>query len=136
MPEAIPETLQAKIEERLRYYEDLGIGLFYRDRTASAGSKAASTPTILQEPSAFVSQESSLPKPKSNAPMPVAATPAVRVAPVMAPTGPSLFEAVEKVKDDTLLKIREDLGDCTPCKLHKGRNKIVFGDCNPKAELV
>ena len=55
---------------------------------------------------------------------------------VVPPTGPSLFETVEKVKDDTLLKIREDLGDCTRCKLHKGRNKIVFGDGNPKAELV
>jgi DNA polymerase len=54
----------------------------------------------------------------------------------VAPSGPSLFEAVEKVKDDSLLKIREDLGDCTRCKLHKGRNKLVFGDGNPKAELV
>jgi len=52
------------------------------------------------------------------------------------PTGPSLFEAVDKVKDDTLLKIREDIGDCTRCRLHKGRHKIVFGDGNPKAELV
>ncbi len=40
------------------------------------------------------------------------------------------------MKDDTLLKIREDIGDCTRCKLHKGRNKIVFGDGNPKAKLV
>ncbi len=52
------------------------------------------------------------------------------------PSGVSLFAAVEKVKDDSLLKIREDIGDCTRCKLHKGRNKIVFGDGNPKAELV
>jgi len=55
---------------------------------------------------------------------------------VAPPTGPSLFEAMDKVKDDTLLKIREDLGECTRCKLHKGRNKIVFGDGNPKAQLV
>ncbi len=52
------------------------------------------------------------------------------------PTGPSLFESVNKVEGDTLLKIREDIGDCTRCKLHKGRHKIVFGDGNPKAELV
>ena len=36
MPESIPESLQQKIEERLRYYEDLGIRLFYRDRVAVA----------------------------------------------------------------------------------------------------
>ena len=34
------------------------------------------------------------------------------------------------------MKIREDIGECTRCKLHKGRNKIVFGDGNPKAKLV
>ena len=41
-----------------------------------------------------------------------------------------------KIADDSLLKIRDDLGDCTRCKLHTTRNKIVFGDGNPKAELV
>jgi DNA polymerase len=33
--------------------------------------------------------------------------------------------------------IREDLGDCTRCVLHKqGRKQIVFGVGNPKAELM
>lgn len=32
--------------------------------------------------------------------------------------------------------IREDLGDCTRCKLHKGRKNIVFGVGNPNAELM
>jgi DNA polymerase len=32
--------------------------------------------------------------------------------------------------------IREDLGDCTRCKLHKGRTKIVFGVGDPHAELM
>ena len=33
--------------------------------------------------------------------------------------------------------IREDLGDCTRCALHKqGRKQIVFGVGNPKAELM
>jgi DNA polymerase len=50
--------------------------------------------------------------------------------------GPSLFEEVAKVKDDSLLKIREDIGDCRRCKLHKGRHKIVFGDGSPTADLV
>ena len=50
--------------------------------------------------------------------------------------GTSIFEHVEKAKDDSLLTIRADIGDCTRCKLHKGRHKIVFGDGNPKAQLV
>ena len=33
--------------------------------------------------------------------------------------------------------IREDLGDCTRCRLHKqGRKQIVFGVGNPNADLV
>jgi len=50
--------------------------------------------------------------------------------------GPSLFDAAEKIVNDTLLRIREDLGECTRCKLHRRRHSIVFGDGNPKAELV
>jgi DNA polymerase len=37
---------------------------------------------------------------------------------------------------DTLIQIGQDIGDCTRCVLHKGRNKIVFGDGNPQAQLV
>ena len=33
--------------------------------------------------------------------------------------------------------IREDIGDCTRCRLHKqGRKQIVFGVGNPRAELM
>ena len=32
--------------------------------------------------------------------------------------------------------IREDLGDCTRCKLHKGRQSVVFGVGNPNADLM
>ena len=36
----------------------------------------------------------------------------------------------------TLDQVRADLGECTRCKLHKGRHKIVFGIGDPKARLV
>ena len=35
-----------------------------------------------------------------------------------------------------LLGIRQDIGDCTRCKLARGRNRLVFGVGNPAAELV
>ncbi|MGI8743015.1 MAG: uracil-DNA glycosylase [Bryobacteraceae bacterium] len=35
-----------------------------------------------------------------------------------------------------LLQIIEDIGDCRRCRLHEGRNKIVFGTGNPAAKLV
>ncbi len=39
-------------------------------------------------------------------------------------------------EDDTLLKILQDIGDCKRCRLHSGRNKIVFGTGNEQAKLV
>jgi len=38
--------------------------------------------------------------------------------------------------DDTLEKIRADIGDCTRCGLHQGRTKLVFGTGDPRAKLV
>ncbi len=37
---------------------------------------------------------------------------------------------------DSLLKILEDIGDCKRCRLHEGRNKIVFGSGSESARLV
>jgi DNA polymerase len=38
--------------------------------------------------------------------------------------------------DDALGAIRDDIGDCTRCKLHGGRTTLVFGAGNPDAELM
>ncbi len=38
--------------------------------------------------------------------------------------------------DDSLQKIREDIGDCKRCRLHQGRHTIVFGSGNEQAKLV
>jgi uracil-DNA glycosylase len=35
-----------------------------------------------------------------------------------------------------LSAVREELGDCTRCKLHAGRKTIVFGEGDPAADLV
>jgi len=37
---------------------------------------------------------------------------------------------------DNLSKISEDIGDCKRCRLHEGRNRIVFGSGNSQARLV
>jgi uracil-DNA glycosylase len=37
---------------------------------------------------------------------------------------------------DTLDRILEDIGECTRCRLHKGRNKLVFGVGSAEARLV
>lgn len=45
-----------------------------------------------------------------------------------------IFDA--SAKKMTLEEIREEIGDCTRCKLHEGRTNLVFGEGNPKARLV
>ncbi len=48
-------------------------------------------------------------------------------------------EIPPKLVGDTrrsLEEVRAHLGDCTRCPLHEGRNKIVFGDGNPNAEIM
>jgi uracil-DNA glycosylase family 4 len=134
MAERIPDSLQQKLSERLSFYEDIGIRLFYRYRfgVSQEFSEALAPSTIAQE-------ETILPKParKPEPVKPAVTTPvATRIDFPSIVAGQSLFEAAEKVVNETLLQIREDLGECTRCKLHRTRNKIVYGDGNPKAELV
>jgi uracil-DNA glycosylase family 4 len=121
------QTPREKLEAWLRYYDDLNLGAFYTDRR-TMGKRAikpramtapAETPAIQQvAPTAPVSKDAP----------PVSALPVVNA--------PSLFEVLDHVEGDTLEKIREDLGECTRCRLHEQRNKIVFGQGNPRAELV
>ena len=134
MPGRIPDSLQQKLSERLSFYEDIGIKLFYRNR-AGKPQEFSETPT----PPAIVREEIILPKParKLEPVKPAVAAPiATKIDIPSITAGPSLFEAAERVANETLLQIHEDLGECTRCKLHRTRNKIVYGDGNPKAELV
>jgi uracil-DNA glycosylase family 4 len=143
MAEPISESLQKKLSARLGFYEDIGIRLFYRDRGAVAAPDLApqlEPPVIARCSTSELQEEPTLPKPAGKPALPKtvpAATPIIpKFASLPVVAGPSLFESVEKIAGDSLLKTREDLGECTRCKLHSTRHKIVFGDGNPKAELV
>jgi len=39
-------------------------------------------------------------------------------------------------KSAALAEIRDDIGDCTRCRLHKGRTKLVFGVGNENADIM
>ena len=125
------QTPREKLEAWLRYYDDLNLGAFYTDRR-----------TMGKRPIKRAAEDKRLPRRLSCAAVPIASPSAppkaalrtVSVLPVV--NAPSLFEAIDRVEGDTLERIREDLGECTRCRLHKQRNKIVFGAGNPRAELV
>jgi len=120
------QTQREKLEAWLRYYEDLNLGAFYTDRRAMGkrATKRAAENALVASPA----MQSVIPSVPSKPALPVSVLPIVNA--------PLLFEAIDRVEGDTLERIREDLGECTRCRLHKQRNKIVFGAGNPRAELV
>jgi uracil-DNA glycosylase family 4 len=132
------ENTRAGLESWLRYADELGLGPYYRDRapsksfpSAPAAAPAISLAATASATSAQFSAAAPRRSPQSTAP----AAAAAKLTPlIQAPSGPSLFE--ERIENDSLERIRADIGDCTRCKLHKARTNIVFGVGNPKAELV
>jgi uracil-DNA glycosylase family 4 len=48
----------------------------------------------------------------------------------------TLLAQGHKTSPVTLDTIRRELGECTRCRLHEGRNHVVFGEGNPHAALV
>ena len=119
MKNRLPETSREKLEAWLRYYRDLSLGDFYTDRKTMA--------LRLNKPApARQTEVATLP--------PEIPNDASRALPIVPAS--SRFEAAERVAGGTLELIREDLGECTRCRLHKQRNKIVFGAGNPRAEIV
>ena len=121
---------RAKAEAWLEYFSDLKIVPFYLERAASSDASSVSAGTVLVE-------QTARPEYRRVAPNPFVAQPkAQTAAPLPAIKSASLFEAGERVTNDSLEIIREDIGDCQRCKLCKQRNTIVFGSGNPRAELV
>ncbi len=108
---ALTPQLRRALADRIRYYNELGIYDFYRRETLSTHAE-------LLEPMPS--------KPKA---APIAVDEDLFVAPT---PESKLSDPVQALR-----LIREDLGDCTRCRLHKqGRKQIVFGVGNPNAELM
>ena len=125
MAGVLDPELKRALAERVRYYNELGVYDFYRrepaesslipmqDAVIQSEQREEMTPRTKAAIAALVSEEESLEvansKPESHVSDPA----------------------------EALRLIREDLGDCTRCRLHKqGRKQIVFGVGNPNAELM
>ena len=123
--------LRRALAERVRYYNELGIYDFYRRERPQSPSESVSTEEI--------SEMTASSQPELREEM----APRKSVA-VPKPADESMFEILnpkpeQGVSDPVgaLKLIREDLGDCTRCKLHlQGRKQIVFGVGNARAELM
>ena len=138
MSRTLDPELRRALAARIRYYNEMGIYDFYRrplsDRAGEiAGATAVDEAEIAVSTNQPESEEEMSPRKATAVAMPVAIQ-----------GGENIFDLIalkpeQSVSDPVkaLKIIREDLGDCTRCVLHKqGRKQIVFGVGNPKAELM
>jgi uracil-DNA glycosylase family 4 len=107
-----PQVKRA-LADRIRYYNELGIYDFYRRETAVHIQPEEREPLPRAKAGAIIPKEDELVE--------------VSAKPESAFSDPA----------EALRAIREDIGDCTRCRLAKqGRKQIVFGVGNPRAELM
>lgn len=141
--------LAAQLEEQLKFYRDIGIS----DLGGSAGvvkAVAGADSTIQALRDVSEQAPSSMPAPTEiKAKTDHAAirdeAPPGQVA-LFGDLGPSGEANKSRLKssslpilqsrDASLEDIRADIGDCKRCKLHEHRKTIVFGEGNPRANLV
>ncbi len=111
MPKPLDDATKKQLASRVNYYREMGIHDFYRRSAPEATQVAYSEPGLSNEPAPAMTaaKEKSL----AESPLPVI-----------------------KDKPAALKLIREDIGDCTRCRLHKGRTNLVFGVGNVNADLM
>ena len=117
-----------EIENHLKFYREMGFedigGARSRIELASAASPAETTSVTSPPAAALPVEQAGLFGDAVVSSKRGSTTPRGPTLPVLESPAPSL-EA-----------IREDLGDCTRCRLHEQRKTIVFGEGNPQARLV
>jgi DNA polymerase len=133
MPQTLDPDLRRALAERVRYCHEMGIYDFYRRERLVDEASVTLLPALDQVGDVSSTSEKlreEMAARKSAVIAKVADGNMLRVL----PKNPE-----QDVGDPVaaLKLIREDLGDCTRCKLHQqGRKQIVFGVGNPRAELM
>src|SRR3954447_2990463 len=120
MPSVQDPDLRRALTERIRYYNELGIYDFYRRESADVAPEVVAPDLNSRDEMPAKKSAVALKRPNESIDVLIA-------------------NAEQGVSDSVaaLKLIREDLGDCTRCKLHQqGRKQIVFGVGNPHAELM
>lgn len=115
MPKPLDPATRKQLAARVNYYREMGIYDFYR-RPVQEGAEDMLHPAVGEtavEEKTIAKSRSSAPSNLSSAPLPVI-----------------------QDKSAALKMIRVDIGDCTRCRLHKGRTNLVFGVGNVNAELM
>jgi uracil-DNA glycosylase family 4 len=107
MPKPLDPQTKKHLTARVKYYKEMGIHDFYR-RPVEEGVELVSQPV---------------------------ADAMLETVPMKTQIPPPLPPVIGD-KPSVLKLIREDIGDCTRCRLHKGRTNLVFGVGNVNADLM
>jgi DNA polymerase len=131
--------LSKQISEQLKFYRDIGI----EDVAEGAAHVNGSTePEPAVDGQQRVGQATMRPA-EQLVPRNVSSPPAIATAQSALfadatmparPTPPKPH--IEFGVDSSLEVIRDDIGDCTRCRLHEHRTNIVFGEGDPRARLM
>jgi uracil-DNA glycosylase family 4 len=146
LPRALDSNTRDALAERLRFYRDLGLTEFYRRPVEIASVETREIDAPISESvaaeelagpnergSAVDTKDSEVP---ATQPTFIGEDPTIKTRKAIS-APPQIAGAVPaEDRAAALQAIREDLGDCTRCALHKGRNTIVFGVGNPAARLM
>jgi uracil-DNA glycosylase len=107
MPKPLDTATKKQLAARVDYYREMGIYDFYRRPVEEAGGSELTLAPREDVVSAKVATVAAAAEPRVAADKPTA-----------------------------LKLIREDIGECTRCRLHKGRTNLVFGVGSVNAELM
>jgi uracil-DNA glycosylase len=110
MPKPLDPQTKKQLVARVKYYKEMGIYDFYR-RPVEEGAE------VILQPAGE--------NPPVNTMTPAKTKPALAAMPPIIGDKPSALDL-----------IRQDIGDCTRCRLHKGRTNLVFGVGNMNADLM
>lgn len=124
------------LRQYLEFYRDLGFEELFVTPTETESETPSTLPI---ESSSAADPAVSAPHASAQAPTPAEPAPPIAVpAPAAAPEADP-YPAKDTSPEGQLSPlqvIQEDIGECTRCRLHKGRKTIVFGSGNPNAKLV
>ena len=127
MTHTLDPELRSALAERVRYCHEMGIYDFYRREAQVSPEAGLAASAIASESQSGLREEMAG---RKSAVVPSVA--ADKTSDISLRPEDGVADPVAALK-----LIREDLGDCTRCKLHQqGRKQIVFGVGNPRAELM
>jgi len=123
MAKVLDEQSRKAVADTVRYYRELGIYDLYR-REVPEGMTFGRT--IAREELAALGEES----------LAAEALAVEDAAPIETPADAAQLAAILSDKPAALRVIREEIGDCTRCKLCQERTNIVFGVGDPHARIM